>query len=225
MGQAKRRRDASRQSDRRLSVAVCIPTIPGREVDLMRAELSVMQQDRQPDQFLIETDADRTGAAATRNRLIDRVDTDVIAWLDDDDWLRPNHLKACMRVIENTFAVDLVFPRPKMMGGPDPTAVTHQGVFPTSPWGLRFSEEHAQHIRHVGSFIPMTHVVRTESVKKIGGFPPGRTLKNGRYQGEDERYLINLLDAGAKFEHLDASTWYWNVNPFSTAGKGVDHGE
>lgn len=216
MGEHKRNK-----GQRRLTVAVCIPTIPGREVDLMRAELSVMQQTRQPDQLLVELDSGRTGAAATRNRLLDRVESDVIAWLDDDDWIMETHLRSCMRVIENSFSVDLVYPRPKMIGGRDPVAVTHQGVFPTSPWGLRFTPEFASHIRQVGSFIPMTHVVRTETVIKAGGFPEGRTLPSGRYQGEDEQYLINMLDKGAVFEHLDQRTWCWNVNPKSTAGKGV----
>jgi glycosyltransferase involved in cell wall biosynthesis len=217
MGEAKRR--GRKLSDRHLTVAVCIPTVPGREDMLMRAELSVMRQDRQPDQFLVEVDKDRTGAAATRNRLLERVESDVIAWLDDDDWFKQNHLKACMRVIENSFTVDLVYPRPHMVNGRDPTAVTHQGRFPVSPWGLRFTQEMAAHIMQVGSFIPITHLVRTESVRRIGGFPEGRTLENGRYQGEDERYLQLLLEQGAVFEHLDERTWYWYVNPKSTAGK------
>lgn len=219
MGEAKRRKAAGQS--KRLTVAVCIPTVPGREDLLMRAELSVMKQERQPDQLLVETDKDRTGAAATRNRLLERVTSDVIAWLDDDDFLKPLHLKLCMRVMEQSpFHPDLVYPSPHMVNGRDPTAVTHQGRFPVSPWGLRFSQEMAQHIRHVGSFIPITHLVRTEAVRKIGGFPEGRTLPDGRYQGEDERYLIKLLDAGATFEHLNERSWYWFVNPKSTAGKG-----
>lgn len=217
MGEAKRR--GRKLSDRHLTVAVCIPTVPGREEMLMRAELSVMSQTRQPDQFLVEVDENRTGAAATRNRLLERVETDVIAWLDDDDWLKIQHIRACMRVIENSFSVDLVYPVPQMINGRDPTAVTHQGRFPVSPWGLRFTPEMAAHIREVGSFIPITHLVRTETVRKIGGFPEGRTLDNGRYQGEDERYLIEMLKIGATFEHLDQKTWYWYVNPTSTAGK------
>jgi len=166
-------------------------------------------------------DEERRGAAWCRNKLLEEVETDVVAWLDDDDWFRENHLKACMRAMENTFAVDLVYPIPIFVGHRDPTAVTHQGVFPTSPWGLRFTQEHAAHIREVGSFIPMTHLVRTESVHKIGGFPEGRFNDAGRYQGEDELYLINLLDAGAQFHHLAERTWYWQRNPKSTAGKGL----
>lgn len=219
MGEAKRR--GNRLSARHLSVTVCIPTIPGREEQMMRAVSSVMKQSRQPDELITEVDTERTGAAATRNRMLERVNTDVIAWLDDDDFLKDSHLKACMRVLEASFAVDLVYPRPHMVNGKDPTAVTHQGRFPVSPWGLRFTPEMAAHIKYVGSFIPMTHLVRTEAVLKIGGFPPGRTLPSGRYQGEDERYIIGLIDSGARFEHVDQKTWYWFVNPNSTAGKGI----
>lgn len=209
----------------RLTVAVVIPTIPGREEMLDRALTSVHTQVRLPDQLVVERDSERTGAWAARNRGLARVHTDVVAWLDDDDTLKPNHLRACMRVLEQSpFRPDLVYPRPVMVGGTDPTAVTHQGIFPTSPWGLRFTEEHAAHIRHRGSFIPMTHLVRTDRVRQAGGFRPGEHVPDSvvgrRYRGEDEQYLIDLLDAGAVFEHLDAKTWYWHVHRGSTAGLG-----
>jgi hypothetical protein len=90
-----------------------------------------------------------------------------------------------------------------------------------SPWGLRFTPESAAHIRHVGSFIPMTHLVRTSHVRAIGGFRPGCTVQGGRYRGEDEDYLIRLLDTGAMFEHLDAVTWNWHVHHGHTAGKSA----
>jgi len=214
----------------RLTVAVCIPTIPGREALLERAVQSVHGQSRKADQLLVERDSERTGAWASRNRLLARVTTDVIAWLDDDDWLNHNHLRANMRVLEQSpFKPDLVYPRPRMSGGEDPTAVTHQGMFPVSPWGLRFTAEHAEHIRKIGSFIPMTHLVRTERVREIGGFRPGYRVDGGRYRGEDEDYLIRLLDAGAErrpgepvFEHLDARTWTWEAGGHGrTAGLGV----
>lgn len=213
----------------RLTVAVCIPTILGREDLLDRAVTSVNAQRRKPDQLLVEADPERTGAWATRNRLLARVQADVIAWLDDDDTLRPQHLMACMRVMEqSSWRPDLVYPRPRMVGGPDPTAVTHQGRFPVSPWGLRWSSEHAAHLRERGSFVPMTHLVRTDLVRGIGGFRPGYTLPDGRYRGEDEDYLIRLLDGdpetgqpGAIIEHLDAVTWNWHVHSRHTAGRGA----
>lgn len=215
MGEHKRRAPRPR-----LTVSVCIPTIPGRERELRRAVASVHKQTRKPDRILVERDDERRGAAAARNRLLERVDTDVIAWLDDDDWLGENHLRTCLRVLEAQPAVGLVYPRPRMVGGLDPTATRYQGRFPVSPWGLRWQPELEQHLRTQGSFIPMTHVVRADAVRAAGGFPEGRTLEDGRYQGEDERYLIAMLDHGTVFEHLDVPTWYWNAWNGRTAGIG-----
>lgn len=206
----------------RLTVAAVIPTIPGREALLDRALTSVRAQGRRVDQIVVERDSNRDGAWAARNRALERVTTDVVAWLDDDDTWRPLHIAACMRVLEQSpWRPDLVYPRPRMIGGADPTALTHQGRFPVSPWGLRWSAEHAAHLRNHGSFVPMTHLVRTDHVRGVGGFRPGYTVDGGRYRGEDEDYLIRLLDHGTIFEHLDAVTWNWRVHAGHTAGRGV----
>lgn len=210
---------------KRLTVAVVIATIPGREEMLACALKSVHAQTRKPDQIVVERDSLRTGADQARNRALQRVTTDVIAWLDDDDLLKENHIKACMRVMEQSpEKPDLVYPAPAVRGGTDPTAVSVQGRW-VLPWGVRFGPEQEAHLRRYGSFIPMTHVVRTELVRKIGGFRPGQeTVTEGigrRYRGEDEDYLVRLLDAGARFEHLNARTWTWNVHGGNTAGKGL----
>lgn len=208
----------------KLTVAVVIATIPGREKFLNRALESIKQQDWFPKQVIVERDEERTGAWATRNRALERVTTDAIAWLDDDDWLKPNHLKACARELAGPMGYDLVYPRPVMVGGTDPTAVTHQGRFPVSPWGLRWCREFEDHMRLRGSFIPMTHMVMTEAVREVGGFESGYMVNTDgrpRYRGEDEDYLLRLLDAGYRFGHLDAPTWYWQVHQASTAGRGA----
>lgn len=217
MGEAKRRRGAP--SPRRATVAAAIPTIPGRKLLFERAMESVRTQRRFPDQVVTEYDAERTGAACARNRALERVTTDFVAWLDDDDEWMPHHLMACMRVLEMDPTVDLVYPVPKMIGGPDPTATTYQGQL-RAPWGVRFQKEQEAHLRRQGSFIPMTHVVRTSLVRDIGGFRDGYWVSDTRYRGEDEDYLIRLLDVGAKFEHLDRVTWRWYSHPdTSTAGR------
>jgi len=217
----------------RPTISVCIPTLPGRETELRRAVASVLRQKDSgwgPLEILVERDPDRNGAAATRNKLLARSRGDVIAWLDDDDWMGDRHLSVCGRILHDRPDVDLVYPSPIMEPRQDdgtfrrapvcPAAVTHQGVFPTEPWGLRWCDEFAAHIRRLGSFIPMTHLVRRDVLVDAGGFPEGRTLPDGRYQGEDERMLLALLDRGAVFEHVDRATWHWYVNPKSTAGKG-----
>jgi glycosyltransferase involved in cell wall biosynthesis len=199
------------------SIAVVIPTIPGREQLLERALVSVRRQFRQPDQVVVEYDEARTGAAAARNRALASVETDLIAWLDDDDELCRNHLGALAHAIAG---FDLAYSTPVMVGGTDPTAVTLRGVW-RKPWGVPFGLEQEKHLRELGSFIPITHMVRTAAVRRVGGFPDGRTLDDGRYQGEDERYLIALLDAGARFTHINVPTWKWHVHDGHTAGKAA----
>lgn len=202
-----------------LTVAVVVPTIPGRERLLRRALASVDRQFRKPDQVIVELDEARTGAAATRNRALAKVKCEITAFLDDDDEFRRNHLSALMHVLEREPDVDLVYPRPVMVGGTDPTAVTVRGVW-TKPWGVRFGEEQARHLRTRGSFIPITFAVRTDVILRAGGFPEGCTLPDGRYRGEDEAALIAMLYAGARFRHLDVPTWLWHVHTEHTAGKG-----
>lgn len=198
------------------TVAVCIPTIPGREAMLERALRSVKQQRRQPDEVLVELDSDRTGAAATRNRLIERCQSDWIAWLDDDDQLLPNHLRVLMGEAQHGDA-DLIYPTPRMVGGRDPTATSVNGKW-RLPWAVPFGPEQERHLRTHGSFIPITHLVRTELVRSVGGFPDGYRLPTGRYRGEDEAYLLALLDAGARFLHVNEQTWLWHVHDAHTAG-------
>lgn len=198
----------------KLTAGVCIPTINGRERMLARAVQSVQRQRRPADAILIQRDGLREGAAQTRNKLLARAEeagVDCIAWLDDDDAILPNHLMACMRVLELDQSVDLVYPVPRFVGGGDPTATSVGGRW-VAPWGVRFTWEQEDHLRRHGSFIPMTHVVRTAAVRKAGGFPIPGTPEWPRPNVEDWGYLIRLLDSGAKFEHLNAKTWLWHVS-------------
>ena len=200
------------------TVTAVVATIPGREHLLTRATASIDAQCRPVDAVIVEHDYWRTGAASTRNRALAKVDTDYIAWLDDDDELLPNHLDVLMAEAETTGA-DLVYPVPQMASGTDPTAVSVMGQW-IRPWGVPFGPEQEHHLRTQGSFIPITHLVRTGMVLAAGGFPEGRTLPAGRYQGEDERYLIALLDAGARFTHVAETTWRWHgSHGTNTAGR------
>jgi glycosyltransferase involved in cell wall biosynthesis len=221
----------SRDPKPRPQITVCIPTVDGREELRDRAIRSAQDQTWPAARILIQRDADLEGAAAARNQLIARTGTEWIAWLDDDDWFGSRHLETMARAVQADPSLDLVYTSPQMEplavrdGVPSrpvcPAATTYQGVFPREPWGLRWCPEFESHIRRRGSFVPITHLVRTEAVVAAGGFPPGRVLPDGRYQGEDERYLIALLDRGAVFHHVDRTTWHWYANPRSTAGKGA----
>jgi GT2 family glycosyltransferase len=198
-------------------VTVVIATIPPRGKLLRRALASVAAQFELPAAIIVEYDHERAGAAAVRNRALAKVTTEWVAWLDDDDQLLPNHLAALMTAARAQPAADLLYPIPKLVGGRDPTAVSVNGRWQL-PWGVPFGPEQREHLLTRGSFIPITHVVRTELVRKAGGFPPTRVLGSGRVQGEDEQYLIALLENWATFVHVEQITWLWNVHADNTGG-------
>lgn len=195
------------------TVAVVIPTISGREERLQRAVDSVMHQTRLPDQIIVQEDTERLGAAVTRNRGLEQVTSDYVAWLDDDDLLLPNHIDRLARFLDRYQQFGLVYPIPRVEGGRDPTATSVDGAW-MPPWGIPFGPEQEQHLREQGSFIPITHMVRTQCVNAIGGFPAPNTVR----WLEDWGYLVLLLDAGVKFYHLPVTTWRWVIGDHHTGG-------
>lgn len=195
------------------TVAVVIPTIPSREDRLQKALESVMNQTRGPDQIIVQEDTEGLGAAVTRNRGLEKVTCDYVAWLDDDDLLLPNHIERLARVLDHSATIGLVYPIPRVEGGRDPTATSVDGAW-IPPWRIPFGPEQEQHLRDQGSFIPITHMVRTQHVNFIGGFPAPGTVR----WLEDWGYLVNLLDAGVKFYHLPVTTWRWVIGDHHTGG-------
>jgi glycosyltransferase involved in cell wall biosynthesis len=160
------------------------------------------------------TSAWRPGGAATcRNAGIAEVDTEWTAFLDDDDLLYPKHVEKCLQMAEKTDA-DLVYP---WWDGAneDLFRVPHQGQMRT-PEGLEFDDELRSFLlgeyewlggRDQRNFLPVTVVVKTAMLKKVGGFPIPGTDEWPHPNGEDHGLWIRLLEAGAKFAHLPERTW------------------
>lgn len=150
----------------------------------------------------VALDVDLDGAAATRNRALETVSTELVAFLDDDDVLKPHHLRACARHMYLTGA-DVVFPGYDVVAGEDPVCC----------FGIPFD---ASLLRR-RNYIPVTTLCRTEAVKAVGGFRP-HPDEHGR-PCEEWGLWLALLDAGASFSHLPQRTWIWTVNG-GTAGRG-----
>ena len=181
---------------------VIVPTIPGREAELDRALNSINGTDR----VIIWHDTKREGAAVSRNRALEKVDSEWVAFLDDDDELKPNHLRACARNAALTGA-DLVYP------WFDCDGEDKIGMFgvPFDPVLLRKR-----------NYIPVTVLVRTELVRKVGGLQE-HPDDNGD-PCEDWGLWLALLDAGAVFSHLPQRTWIWH-NGAGTRGRGTANNE
>lgn len=187
------------------TVAVCIPTIPPRGELLARALDSVERQTRTPDEVIVVMDEHRQGPSQTRNRCLEQVTSDYVAWLDDDDEFMPIHLEICMDAIGYAEA-DLVYPWFYRDDGFDPfEALMRRPVV-----GLEFDDELRYYLLHTNNFIPITTIIRTEKLREVGGFPDRRSERWPHPANEDWGCWKDLLNAGAKFVHTPHRTWHWH---------------
>ena len=177
-----------------MDVTVLVPTHPGRDDVCKRAMASVLAQSF-PCRLHVEFDPGCTGAAETRNRALEKVTTDWVAFLDSDDEFKPNHIRACARHAVLTGA-DIVFP------GYDTV-----GEDPVNCFGFPFDAT----LLRKRNYIPVTTLCRTEMVRAAGGFQPHPDEHGAPC--EDWGLWLALVDLGAKFSHLPQRTWTWHVNP------------
>jgi hypothetical protein len=212
------------------TVAVCVPTIPTRSDKLRRAVDSIHAQAVPDDvRVLIQLALDEhgDGAAVTRNRAWRATDPTVewIAFLDDDDVLRTNHVKTCLDQANRTSA-DLVYPwfnihdsEGRDISFNDPLSVPDGGGGRTSPYGVPFSDLLAHELRTQNNFIPVTVLVRRSLLEQVGGFPVPNTPEWPESCCEDWGLWRRLLDVGARFEHLPRRTWIWTWHGRNTSGR------
>lgn len=216
-------------------VTIVIPTIPGREDLLARAVGSVNAQTVPVAAVIIQLDADRRGAAATRNAALPRVQTPFLGWLDDDDVLLPDHVQTLVDG-QNESGADLVFTYAEFVGGRDPLACCQDGVLIAEPINVPFGPQQRDHLdsrlgplcswcgAHRGGFIPITHMVRTDAIRATSGFPEPNSMPEVPVSGDCEDYLalLKLLDAGAEFHHVVGKrTWQYFMHGANTAGRGI----
>lgn len=192
-------------------ITVAIPSIVPRHEKLQVAIASVLIQTYPAAAISVAIDKDGDGAWKTRNRALNAVQTEWTAFLDDDDILMPHHLERLIATANDTHA-DLVYPWFEIRGNPDPLQRE----------GMPFDAE----VLRTGNYIPVTYLVRTELAKSVGGFPEPGSKEWPYDEAEDWGFLLKLLDAGAKFEHLNERTWIWQhwgwgtpAQPGNTSGR------
>lgn len=186
-------------------VTVVIPHIPVRTVLLKRALRSIMTQSVMPADIIVVTDVNHDGAAVTRNRGLDLVETDYVAFLDDDDYLYPNHIAECMSDICEWDA-DVVYPWFDVANGTDPL-----GMF-----GKPFDPEHLRQ----SNYIPVTVVAKTATLRDVGGFAPHPDSLVHGVPCEDWQCWLAVHNAGGKIIHAPERTWVWDHGTGNTSGRG-----
>lgn len=194
-------------------VTVVIPTIPIRQAWLGRAFTSVEQQtlNEFADVHIVTSmDNEREGAARTRQRGLERVTTDWVAFLDDDDEMMPEHLeKLLLHAI--TEKADYVYSWFMIKDGADreqPSWDPFPGQF-GKPWD---PDNPVQ--------TTITTLVRTELALAVGfdTVPDGVIGIDGHRRGEDFRFTLGCQVAGGKISHLPERTWWWHHHGANTSG-------
>lgn len=177
-------------------ITVIVPTVGRTRRDMLaRALGSIGDQNLQPAATIVEEDTHHEGPAIVRNRAVERVETEFIAFLDDDDFLLPNHLGA-LALGQQQMNADVVWPWFRVQGGTDP--------FPFFK-GRQWNPEDPHQI-------PITTLIRTSAFRAVGGFRTvleGPTDKFGNRAGEDFQLWLDLSAAGFKFYHVNEVTWVW----------------
>lgn len=188
-----------------MTIGVAIPTIPPRAAMLQRALASVLGQTLPADQISIAVDNRRRGASFTRNEAWQALDTDCVAFLDDDDEWYPNHLQVCHDALIESGA-DMVFPWFDVRGGTDPFPETFGQPFdPANPCQTT-----------------ITCLWRRQALRDVGGFidvpADADPDQGGHRRGEDMRAVERLVAQGGKALHVPVRTWAWHHHLANTSG-------
>lgn len=200
------------------TIGVALPTIPVRRQYLGRALDSVLAQTRFPDQISVSIDTTRSGAAANRNRATYALDTDWVAFLDDDDTLEPSHLDVLLKTAADTDA-DLVYPWFHIRGGTDPLAVRDADGNLVSPLGVVFVPQMREYILTEGNFIPVTFIVKRELFNDLKGFPQPQSDEWTHTECEDWGFLQKVCKTNARIVHHPERTWTWFHHGKNTSGR------
>lgn len=188
------------------AITVVMPTLPARGVHRNAALASVASQTLQPAAISIAVDVNREGAPATRQRALDAARTEWVAFLDDDDAFKVNHLEALYGHAMETGA-DFVYSYFEVIGGMDPF--------------LAPGERESKHF--LNPFNPeepvettITVLMKRELAQEIGY----KSLDRGHdtNTGEDYRMVLECVKRGANIQHLVAKTWYWRHHGGNTSG-------
>jgi hypothetical protein len=183
------------------SIVVVVPTIPPRRDTLLQRALdSVTTQTLLPACVVVVTDAEKKGAADTRQKALEAAvatGAEWVSFLDDDDTMYPHHLETHHRLLTESSA-DVAY---SWFDGNDP--------FPAHR-GRQFDPADPHHIT-------MTITVRATLAAKAGFLQPDGPMHH-EWAGEDWQFILRLVDLGATFIGTGDVTWTYQVHGANTSG-------
>jgi hypothetical protein len=195
-----------------IPVTVCIPTLGSRRELLKRAVASVEAQTLKPERVLTREDTEGLGSAHNRHALLQMVETEWVAFLDDDDEFLPDHLETLWN---NKGDADFVYSWYEVGGGSD-------------PWNSHFGRPYEP-----GVTTTITVMVRTALAKRVGFLRGEATsqevlsrARENRLRGgpgrksscDDHSFNRGIYELGGKIVHIPQKTWIWHHHPGNTGG-------
>lgn len=201
----------------RPGITVVTPTIPPRVLvqahqrDTVRESMKYLADRRNefPSlpgavlRYLAVPDMTHAGAARTRHAGLLEVDTEWVAFLDDDDEMLPPHLYTLLSAALEHQA-DYLWSRFRIIY-PDGTGLDGPAFLGEKAFSQWNDDDPCQ--------TTITTLVRTELAREAGGFvqfeDDGREV-DGQRRGEDHEFTLRCRAAGGVFRHVPETTWYWH---------------
>jgi glycosyltransferase involved in cell wall biosynthesis len=236
-------------------ITVVLPTIPPREALLRRAMDSVDGATARmadaygsmvPVSSIVVQDLARNGAAKTRHQGLLAVETEWVAFLDDDDVMHPDHLVQLYGAALE-FQADYLWSRFQIIkeeniwvdcdgtseacyllphGYDGAGRRQHTGIRRSTVQGPVFLGDKAfsQWNDDDPCQTTITTLVRTELALAAGGFAQfeddGSTV-DGNRRGEDHEFTRACRKMGGAFRHVPRVTWDWYHHSANTSGMPV----
>jgi hypothetical protein len=195
-------------------ITVAIPAHPARVANgmLHRALASVWTQTLPAAAVSVAVDHDREGAWTTRQRTLDAVQTEYVAFLDSDDELMPHHLEVLAQAAQEGADYAFAWFTIRDAAGNEQPGWDPLGHF-GKPWNPQDPHQ-----------TTITTLVRTELAKAVGfKSPPEQQLIHGQRLGEDFAFTLGCMNAGAEIVHVPVKSWWWShhgANSSGTPGQG-----
>ena len=166
------------------AVTVLTPSLPER-ADMLGEVIADIAAQTWPASHLIGIDTAHVGPARIRNQLLAAVETQWVAFVDDDDRVSPEHIATLMT---HRADHDIIYSLGRVSG---------------REWEIPHDCTHAQLAS--ANTIPVTALVRTSTLRAAGGFPEDE-------KNEDHALWRRLINAGARFQCVHAYTWLYRFH-------------
>jgi GT2 family glycosyltransferase len=174
-------------------IEVITATLPERRALFADCAQSIAAQTLAPAGWHVGFDHDRQGPAKVLNGLAQRVQTEWLFRLDDDDLLEADHFEVIKPFLKNNTA-DIVY-----------TWCAVEGRMARNRFAVPFDATRLQ----TDNFIPSCAAIRTTLFHELGGYKHDDHLDTTRH--EDWDFWLRALESGARFLCIPIATWTYRM--------------